>query len=66
MSRNSLQFRPTLENLDGRAMPSSLGLAAPDSGEVTRADIEPVVDKNGDYWLCRETDDSCECIPWPG
>jgi hypothetical protein len=85
MSRNNLlRFRPALESLDTRAMPSPmlmmtcatgthvsagvsrpLDLKAAGTGGETRGAIEPVVDQNGDYWLCRETDNSCECIPWP-
>jgi hypothetical protein len=41
----------------------TLNLTTPSSGEE-KGDIEPVVDQNGDLWLCRETDNSCECIPW--
>ena len=26
--------------------------------------VVPVEDEYGDLWLCRETDNSCECIPW--
>lgn len=97
--KNFLQFRPVLESLDLRAMPSpltaatfepsnareaaapavseivvtksldcadlnqSLDLTNPDSGEA-KGDVKPVADQNGDLWLCRETDNSCECIPW--
>jgi len=84
MSRkNFLRFRPSLESLDVRAMPSTTlmlacatgvhvkeidtstaTLTTPSSDGQTKGDIEPVVDQNGDLWLCRETDNSCECIPW--
>ena len=82
MSRNNFpRFRPSLESLDVRAMPSpalmqvcasgvhasaavgqTLDLKAPGSGEA-KGDIKPVVDANGNYWLCRES--TGECIPWP-
>jgi hypothetical protein len=85
MSRNNFpRFRPALESLDARAMPSPLlmlscatgvhasaelsrtqDLKAPSSGEETARDLEPVVDQNGDLWVCYETDNSCECEPWP-
>ena len=61
--KNFLRFRPALENLDNRAMPSSLNLTTADSGPVAR-DIEPHTDERGD-WICYYTENSCECEPWP-
>lgn len=42
-----------------------LDFAADDTG-ATNGDVEPVVDADGNYLLCRENDDEgvCECIPW--
>ena len=80
-SRNNFpRFRPALESLDLRAMPSttlmlacatgvhvkeidtSAALTAPTGGEA-KGDVKPVVDADGNYWLCRES--TGECIPWP-
>ena len=84
MSRqNFLRFRPSVESLDGRAMPSAVLMQACATGmhvgtidtsrtlnlttpgpDDAKGEIKPVVDQNGDLWLCRETENSCECIPW--